>query len=51
MGLLVLFVCFFVCLCVKLLTHLTDGLAKWYENHAIGVHPNIALLSSNSNSH
>jgi len=46
------FVCLFVCLCVsacfpfKLLTHLIDGREKLYENHAIGVHPNITLLNT-----
>jgi hypothetical protein len=54
MGLLALSVCLLVCLCVsacfpfKLLTHLIDGHEKLYENHAIGVHPKIALLSDNS---
>jgi len=52
MGLLALFVCLCVSLCspFKILTHLTDGHEKWYENHAIGIHPNIALLNSNDNS-
>jgi hypothetical protein len=47
-----LFDCVFVSVCstFKLLTHLTEGNETWYENHAIGQHPNIALLYSNINS-
>jgi len=52
MGLFAMCVCLCVSVCspFKLLTHLTDGIEMWYENHAIGVHPNIALLNSNNNS-
>jgi hypothetical protein len=39
-----------LCFPFKRLTHLTDGHEKWHENHAIGVHPNIALLNSSDNS-
>jgi len=33
-----------VCSPFKLLIHLTDGHEKWYEDHVIGVHPNMHCL-------